>query len=173
MIYLKIGGYMEYEEQFLKIINPIITHEEYLKRKNYMHHENLSVYDHSMIVAYKSYKFAKKHNMDIESITIGAILHDFYYKPWQENKEKKKFFEMHGFVHAKEALENSKIYFPTHLNPKIEDIILKHMFPLNIALPKYKESWVVTCMDKISSLDVLKHPKEYPKYLGLSRKKRK
>lgn len=164
---------MQQDENFFKIIDVIINNTEFQKRKNYMHHENLSVYDHSIQVAYKSYLFAKKHNMDYESITIGAILHDFYYKPWQENKEKKKFREMHGFVHAKEALENSKKFFPELLTPKIEDIIVKHMFPLNMALPKYKETWVVTYMDKICSLEVLKHPKEYPKYLGLSRKRKK
>ena len=164
---------MTYDKEFLDYINPIINNEEYLKRKNFMHHENLSVYEHCLQVAYKSYKFAKKHNLDSKSISIGAILHDFYYKPWQDNKEKKKFREMHGFVHAKEALENSKKIFPELLNPKIEDIIAKHMFPLNIKLPKYKETWVVTYMDKICSLDVLKHPKEYPKYLGLSRKRKK
>ena len=76
-------------------------------------------------------------------------------------------------VTAKEALENSKKTFPELINPKIEDIIVKHMFPLNIAIPKYKETWVVTYMDKVCSLDILKHPKEYPKYLGLSRKGKK
>lgn len=164
---------MKYEQEFLDYINPIITNDEFIKRKDYMHHINLSVYDHSMQVAYKSYLFAKKHKLDVKSITIGALLHDFYYKPWQENKTKKKFREMHGFVHAKEALENSKKTFPELINPKIEDIIVKHMFPLNIAIPKYKETWVVTYMDKVCSLDILKHPKEYPKYLGLSRKGKK
>lgn len=164
---------VQQDKDFLEIIDVIINNLEFQKRKEYMHHENLSVYDHSMQVAYKSYVFAKKHNMDVKSITVGAILHDFYYNPWQENKEKKKFREMHGFVHAKEALENSKKFFPELLNPKIEDIILKHMFPLNIKLPKYKETWVVTCMDKICSLEILKHPRQYPKYLGLARKKKK
>lgn len=163
---------MKYEEEFLNCIDLIINNPEFLKRKEYMHHINLSVYDHSMQVAYKSYLFAKKHNLDYQSIAIGGILHDFYYKPWQDNKEKKKFREMHGFIHAKEALENSRKFFPELLNPKIEDIIVKHMFPLNIALPKYKETWVVTYMDKICSLDILKHPKEYPKYLGISRKRK-
>ena len=85
---------MKYEQEFLDYINPIITNDEFIKRKDYMHHINLSVYDHSMQVAYKSYLFAKKHKLDVKSITIGALLHDFYYKPWQENKTKKKFREI-------------------------------------------------------------------------------
>lgn len=55
---------------------------------------------------------------------------------------------MHGFVHAREALYNSRKVFPHLMNNRIEDIILKHMFPLNIRLPKYKETWIVTLIDK-------------------------
>lgn len=161
---------MNNDLEFISYIKEVISNPEFIKRKNYMHHENESVYDHSMKVAYKSFLYAKKHNLDKKNITIGAILHDFYFKPWQENKEKKKFLKMHGFVHASEALENSIKYFPNLINDMTRDIILRHMFPLNITPPKYKESWVVTFMDKSSSMDILKHPSNYPKYLGIKRR---
>lgn len=162
---------MSYDDEFLGYVSDILNSEEFVKRKEYLHHPNKSVYQHSLEVAYASYKFAKKHNLNARDISIGALLHDFYYKPWQENKEKKKFTKMHGFVHAKEALENTKKNFPELINKRVEDIIVKHMFPLNIKPPKYKESWIVSLMDKKNSLDVLKHPKEYPKFLGLTKKK--
>ena len=54
------------------------------------------------------------------------------------------------------------------MNPIVENCIERHMFPLNITPPKYKESWIVTMADKKDSLEVLKHPTQYPKYLGLS-----
>jgi len=81
-------------------------------------------------------------------------LHDFYYEPWGNKKEKTKFLKKHGFIHAKEAVENSKIYFNYLITYKTEDIIVKHMFPLNIKLPKYKESWIITIVDKLVSLEV-------------------
>ena len=77
---------------------------------------------------------------------------------------------MHGFVHAREALENSRNTFPDLMNKKVENIILRHMFPLNITLPKYKESWIVSLMDKKCSFKILGHPKCYLKYLGIRRK---
>ena len=46
------------------------------------------------------------------------------------------------------------------------------MFPLNITPPKYRESWLVSAADKYTSLDVLKKPKEWPKYLGIKINKR-
>ena len=99
-------------------------------------------------------------------------MHDFYYNPWQESSEKKPFFQQHGFVHAKEALENSKKVFPDLMNPVIENSILRHMFPLNIIPPKYRESWLVTFADKKDSLSILKHPSQYSKYLGLKKNKK-
>ena len=95
-----------YFQEFLDIVNPIINNEEFLKRKNYAHHENESVYDHSMKVAFSSYLCAKKLKLDYKSVAIGGLLHDFYYEDWQNKHVHKKFFQMHGFVHARQALEN-------------------------------------------------------------------
>lgn len=161
-----------YEEDFLQIINPIINHPEFQKRKLYMHHENQSVYEHSLNVAYIVYKKTKnKKKIDTKSIVIAAILHDFYFHPWQECREKRSFFKKHGFVHAKEALENSRKFFPDLMNPVIENCILRHMFPLNITPPRYREGWILTFADKKDSLSILKHPSCYLKYLGLKRNK--
>lgn len=157
--------------EYYDIIKPVIEHEEFKKRKDFMHHEDESVYIHCLRVSILSYKIAKKIGYDYKSAALGGLLHDFYTKPWQSDKESKPLFEKHGFVHAKEALENSKKYFEELLNPKVENIIIRHMFPLNITPPKYIESWIVTFADKIISSSVLMHPSQYPKYLGLKRSK--
>lgn len=163
---------MKYDEEFLSYIDEILNSSEFQKRKKFEHHENESVYDHSLNVAYSSYLYAKKHNLNKRDISIGAILHDFYYEPWKTSKKKKAFFKKHGFTHAKEARDNAYKFFPHLMNEKIENIILRHMFPLNIKLPKYKESWIVTMMDKKCSLKVLMYPKVWPEYLGIKKRRR-
>jgi uncharacterized protein len=104
--------------------------------------------------------------MDSNSIAIGGLLHDFYDKPWQDNKEKKPFFKKHGFVHAHQALINSEYYFPEYMNSKTKNIIERHMFPLNKIPPKYKEAWLVTFVDKLVSLEVIFHPTFFLKLFG-------
>ena len=37
------------------------------------------------------------------------------------------------------------------MNKRIENSIVRHMFPLNIIPPKYKEGWVITYADKVLS----------------------
>ena len=56
------------------------------------------------------------------------------------------------------------------MNKRVANIIERHMFPLNIIPPRYKEGWVVTYVDKKVSVSVVLNDKAIPKYLGLSRK---
>ena len=151
-------------EEYYEIINNILENPEFQKRKTYAHHGKITVYDHSLAVSKLSYKIAKKLKRDYKAAAIGGLLHDFYYEPWQGNTKKTKFFKKHGFVHASEARDNSYQYFPEYMNEKIENIIIRHMFPLNITPPKYIESWVVTIADKWVSCEVIFNPSFF-KYL--------
>lgn len=160
--------YMEYYD----IVRPILFSEEFQRRKNFPHHGEITVYDHCLNVSKKAYVISKILMVDYYSASIGGLLHDFYTKPWQDVKEKVPFFKKHGFRHAGEAFINANYFYPAFMNIKIEDIIKRHMFPLNIIPPKYIESWIVTISDKIVSMEVFKKPKDFYKYIGISRGKK-
>ena len=160
----------EYEE----VLKVILNHPEFIKRKEFQHHENESVYDHCIKVSKLAYKIAKKLRLkNPEEVAIGALLHDFYDKPWQNNPEKVNFFKQHGFIHASQAAENAKKYFPDFMNHRIEDMIRKHMFPLNIKPPRYIGSWIVNISDDIISMNIFLHPRSLPKYIGIKNKKKR
>lgn len=156
------------KKDFLEIIKEILNNNEFKRRKGFKHHGDISVYDHSLKVSYLAYRMSKKFkNIDSRSVAIGGLLHDFYFKDWQSYKEKRPFLKKHGFVHAKEALENAEIYFPEMLNDKVRNIILRHMFPLNKVPPKYKEAWIVSLADKIVSLETVLQPQFFFKLFGI------
>lgn len=157
--------------EYYEIIKDLLRSEEFQKRKKYKHHGDITVYEHSLAVSKLAYTLAKKMNKDYKSAAIGGLLHDFYDKPWQENMEKKPFFKKHGFVHAEEAMKNANKYFPELMNYKIDNIILRHMFPLNKIPPKYIESWLVSIADKYVSLEVFLQPTKLPLLLGFTKKK--
>jgi len=158
------------DDNYLFIVEEILYHEEFLRRKTYLHHEDRSVYTHSLMVSIKAYKVAKFLKLDKNKAAIGGLLHDFYYDDWQKNKIKKPFFRQHGFIHPKEALENSKSFFPTLIDKKTGNIIIRHMFPLTLIPPFYIESWIVTIIDKYVSLEIFKSPQNLPKYIGIRKK---
>lgn len=169
--------YTQPKTEYYELVKVILEHPEFIKRKTYVHHENCSVYDHSLMVSILVYRWAKKWHCDYKNAAIGGLLHDFYDKPWQTKShdciKKTKFFEQHGFIHASQAVKNAYQYFPKIMNRKIENMIKRHMFPLNIHPPRYKESWMVTIVDKYVSMDILRNPKVWPKYLGLVKKGKK
>lgn len=130
---------------FDDIAKEIIVNKKYLKIKNESHH-GITRYIHSMRVARNVYKVSKKLNLDYVSATRAAILHDFF-----TNEE---FGSNHGLiqgvVHPDIALANAKGEFK--LNKIEENAIAAHMFPLCMTLPKYKESWVLTLVDKVVAI---------------------
>ena len=145
--------------EFYKIIEPIIIEKEFQRRKEYPHHINESVYEHVIRVSYDCYKIGKRLGMDYKALTIAGLLHDFYEKPWQYSNEKKPFFQKHAFTHAKEAVINSKKYFGTDIiTQKVESIMITHMFPLNKKIPRNREAWLLTLIDKADSIDFILHP---------------
>lgn len=159
------------DHEYLDIVSPILNSSEFKKRRKWIHHEDVFLYEHLLVVSYLSYKICKKYNLNYRDAAIGGLLHDFYYSPWQDNTlEKKKFFKQHGFVHAREAMYNAYRVYPRFMNKRIANIIERHMFPLNIIPPKYIEGWVVTYVDKKVSMNITINIKALPKYLGLSRK---
>ena len=145
--------------EFYKIIEPIIIEKEFQRRKEYPHHINESVYEHVIRVSYDCYKIGKRLGMDYQSLAIAGLLHDFYEKPWQYSNEKKPFFQKHAFTHEKEAVVNAKKYFGMDvITPKVESIMITHMFPLNKKIPRNKEAWLLTLIDKADSIDFILHP---------------
>lgn len=135
------------DEEYIDLIAPIVEHHEFKKLKGFNHHKG-SVFTHSVLVSYLSYKIARKFNLDYTSIARGGLLHDFFLYDWKiEGKlNKKSFMKKHGFTHAREAFDNANHFF--EINEIEKDIIIKHMFPLNLPPPKTFESCIVTMVDK-------------------------
>ena len=127
----------------------IITSQMIDIEKRYLQHARVSVFEHCFGVACLSVYLSKKLKLKVNkrSLIRGALLHDYFLYDWHI-KDKNHY--LHGFRHARIALNNAEKDFL--LNPIEKDIIVRHMFPLNIKLPKYKESVIVCIADKICAL---------------------
>ncbi len=133
--------------------NDILLSEGMEYEKTLLHHGVISCFEHSVRVAHMSIRLIKRLNIkvDQESVVRGALLHDYFLYDWHTDKNPDR--KPHGFGHAEVALEKAGRDF--ELNDIERDIIVKHMFPLNIALPVYKESWLVCAADKICAVQEL------------------
>lgn len=135
------------DKTYLDIVEDIVNHDEFIKLKKFWHHSS-SIFEHCVRVSYESYRIGKKLNLDYVSLARGGLLHDFFLYDWREDRFRdiRNFGESHAFRHPRIALENAEKYFA--LNEREKDIISKHMWPATIIPPRYKESYVVTMVDK-------------------------
>ena len=181
-----------YFKSWYKIVRKILKNKEFQKRRLFVHHENESLWTHSIKVSFNSYKIAVKYGINEYNCAIAGLLHDFYTRAWQDNIElsflddkyrdrfinpkKEKLLQKHGFTHPKEALENSRKYFKKYLNDNIENAIITHMFPLSLftknKMPNCIESLVITYVDKKVSMNVLCSFETILKYAGLLKKEK-
>lgn len=135
--------------EFEDIISNLVNNDTVLKMKNYKQHYETSCFEHCKMVSYYCYLICKKYNLDYISVARAGMLHDLFLYDWRVRENGRK--GLHAFTHPKTALENSKKLF--NLNEKECDIILKHMWPVTFfSFPKYKESFIITLVDKYCAI---------------------
>ena len=117
--------------------------------KHCFQHGAVTVFAHSFAVACVALFLARRLHwrVDQRSLVRGALLHDYFLYDWHR---KDPSHRLHGLFHARKALENARRDFA--LNPIEQDLILRHMFPLNLTPPKYRESALVCAADKLCAL---------------------
>lgn len=132
-------------KDFETIVKDILSNDKFQELNNELHH-GISRYSHSLRVASLTYKFAKLFHMkNRESMTRAALLHDFYLDDEFKNDENSaKKLSAHPIL----AYENASSYYD--LGALEENIIKSHMFPLKGDFPVYKESWLVSLIDKLA-----------------------
>ncbi len=131
------------KNEFETIISDIVLNKKFNQLSKEAHH-GITRYEHSMRVAKYSYMFCNRFNKENKKdVTRAALLHDFFVNSDMDNQSGTKKLESHPSV----ALTNAKKYF--EINDIQEDIIVKHMFPITLSIPKYKESWLVSLVDKL------------------------
>ena len=131
------------DEEFESIVSPILEIEDFKRLKNISHH-GITRYDHSLRVAYMSYKVTKALKLDYKEVTEAALVHDFFLDEVDHENGVERLRH-----HPEYAVMNASKYMD--LTDKQEDIIRTHMFPVTFTPPRYLESWIVDFVDDIAA----------------------
>lgn len=134
--------------EFQEIIKEIKDNETVLQMKNYLQHYDSDCFSHCYTVSYYCYLICKKFGLDYKSAARGAMLHDLFLYDWRKKNNRKG---LHAFTHGKCAYNNASKLFK--LNDIEKDMIIKHMWPVTIKPPKYKETFILTLVDKYCTME--------------------
>lgn len=139
----------ELDSEYIELVKDLIECEEVQNLQAITQHHFSTRLEHSISVSYTSYRIAKKLNLNCRAIARAGLLHDFF----QEDREAFAVNyegQSHASYHPHVALENAREL--TELSELECDIIVKHMWLASPAcihtLPKFKESYIVTMVDK-------------------------
>lgn len=148
-----IGSKADLESEdstFHYLIADLLDSDVVQEMKNYTHHGNTTCFQHCLNVSYYNYKLCKLFSLNERAGARAGLLHDLFLYDWH-TYQPPKGERLHGFTHAKKALENVKKNF--YVSDLESDIIEKHMFPLNLfSLPRYRETLVIVFTDKLCGI---------------------
>lgn len=171
MIVLGKDKYLNQMQKLREHASDILNSENFLSSDKNIQHGEISVMEHSIKVALKSLYLNEKYNLkcDERLLSRGALLHDYFLYDWH-SPEHAGFKNLHGFKHPKVALKNAREEYD--LSPVEEDIIVKHMWPMTVVPPKYREAWVVTfadkCISTAESIHFIQSAKRRKKYININ-----
>lgn len=132
------------DKDFIMIISDLLDQEKVQEMKHYRQHYNINCFEHCLFVSYNTYLICKKHHLDYISGARAGMLHDLFLYDWRKRENGRR--GLHAYTHPKVALKHASTFL--NLNDKEKDMILKHMWPVTPAFPKYKETFIITFVDK-------------------------
>ena len=128
--------------EFVTLTKELLESDQVRSMGLWRHHGPVTCLDHSLFVAYTSYRAARFLRLDVRAATRGALLHDLYlYDPRDKSAHPGNQCIDHPRAAARNAAEL------TDLSQKERNIILSHMWPLGGALPRSTEAWLVDLVD--------------------------
>ena len=153
-------------QEFVRTTGDLLNCRQVRMMGRWKHHGRVTTLDHSLFVAYLSFRAARALGLDAAAAARGGLLHDLYL---YNSKDKSAHPGWQCFDHPRAAAKNAQAL--TDLSPKEKNIILSHMWPLGGALPRSPEAWLVDLVDTIcAGLEVFRiyHPAKLRRRLGVT-----
>ncbi len=135
------------ESAYYACISDIIDSPELAKLKSIKHHIYTTRFQHCLNVSYYGYLICRRLKLDARSAARAGLMHDlFYYDRKTYNSERLKGQPNHSRRHSDIAVKNAVML--TDISDIERDMIEKHMWPVTRPKPSYKETYVITFVDK-------------------------
>lgn len=143
----KVRARRKIYREYRQTVGDLLGNAQVRAMRGFMQHGRVSCFQHCRRVSFYSYRVCRRMRLDFRAAARGGLLHDMFLYDWHK---KCPYPQLHAFHHPQVALENARR--SVALTPREQDIIRKHMWPLTPALPRYRESFVVSLMDKYCAL---------------------
>ncbi len=129
---------------YLSLVSDLLATPQVQSMRELPHHPGVNCFEHSIFVSYVAFRLARRWGLDYRACARAGLLHDLYLYRWNDRTAHPG---NQCLDHPVFALRNAQAI--TSLSDKEKNIILAHMWPLAVHLPRSPEAWTVSLADKI------------------------
>lgn len=129
--------------EYYSCVRDLLACGDVMSLNEFSHHIGTSRLQHSLNVSYYNFKLCRLFHLDARAAARAGLLHDLFF---YDRKTHKRIRNGHCAEHANIALYNASMLFP--ISELEGDMILNHMFPMTLRLPRHAETYVITLVDK-------------------------
>ena len=129
--------------EYYSCIRDLLNCGDVMRLGEFSHHIGTSRLQHSLNVSYYNFRLCRLFHLDARAAARAGLLHDLFF---YDRKTHSRIQDGHCAEHANIALYNASMLFP--ISELEGDMILNHMFPMTLRLPRHAETYVITLVDK-------------------------
>lgn len=143
------------QQDYFDCVKDLLEDKNILRLNDFNHHSGTTRFQHSLNVSYYNYRVCRFFGLNARAGARAGLFHDLFFYD-RQNHERVKGEGWHGIGHPKIAFFNACELFS--IDQMEGDMIVNHMWPLSPRLPKYRESYVITLVDKFCAVaEVMTH----------------
>ncbi|MCH5196289.1 MAG: HAD family hydrolase [Oscillospiraceae bacterium] len=132
-------------KEYISCVSDLLENGNIQKLADFNHHIGTTRFQHSLNVSYYNFLMCGFFGLDKKSAARAGLMHDLFF--YDRRKHEKGIGESsHISEHPKIAFFNASEMFS--INELEGDMIINHMWPMTLHLPKHRETFVITLVDK-------------------------
>ncbi|MCH5204434.1 MAG: HAD family hydrolase [Oscillospiraceae bacterium] len=136
-------------KEYISCVFDLIENENIQKLGKFGHHIGTTRLQHSLNVSYYNFLLCRFLKLDAKSAARAGLMHDLFF--YDRRKHEKGLGESsHISEHPKIAFFNASEMFS--INELEGDMIINHMWPMTLHLPRHKETFIITLVDKFCAV---------------------
>lgn len=134
-------------DEYYSCVRDLLDNKTVLGLDEFKHHCCTTRFQHSLNVSYYNFLMCRFFHLNARSAARAGLLHDLFF---YDRKTHEKIANSHPAEHANIAFYNASQMFP--INELEGDMIINHMWPMTPHLPRHRETFIITLVDKFCAV---------------------
>lgn len=133
--------------EYYSCVTDLLNDRNVQRLSAFRHHIGTTRFQHSLNVSYYNFLLCRFLHLNARAAARAGMLHDLFF---YNRKNHEKIERSHASEHSKIAFFNASEMFS--ISELEGDMIINHMWPMTKSLPRHRETFIITLVDKFCAV---------------------